>query len=201
MLKRHGEMVEHWVPGYDLPLRRSELNAYNEAFRAIQGEFEEVAGIQKQLDKLTKGVQSESSGLLIEASATHWRVEARLLKLRKSEVLLCHRPGEYAVIQRFPEDAHYAKANGCTDVLLTSSDASQLVSEYAAQAQHTLCFMASNLVAKAQKIIWERFSENNPVRVMRTLSERCYRVTDNAQTVMQVDTVAQPLSNSRGIRI
>jgi hypothetical protein len=201
MLKRNGEAVEHWVPGYDLPLTRSELNAYNEAFRAIQSEFEEVGGIQKQLDKLTKGAQSDSSGLVIEASATRWRVEARLFTLPKSEVLLCHRPREYAVIQRFAEDAPYAKANGRTDVLLTSTDAGQLVSEYAAQAQHTLRFMASNLVAKAQKVIWERFSENNPVRVMRALSERCYRVADSAQTVKQTEMVTEPLSPSRGIRI
>ena len=34
--------------------------------------------------------------------------------------------------------------------------------EFAAQARHTLRFMASNLVGKVQKVIWERFPEHNP---------------------------------------
>ena len=64
------------------------------------------------------------------------------------------------LIEHFKNDSPYATANGNTAVILTSNDAALAVEElYAANAQHTLRFMASNIVGTAQKVVWERIAK------------------------------------------
>jgi hypothetical protein len=45
--------------------------------------------------------------------------------------------------------------------------------KYAASAEHTLRGMASNLAAKAYKIVWARFGSTSPARVLQAISEKC----------------------------
>ena len=136
-----------------------------------------------------------------------WDAYGVLLKTSASEVLLCRKAEgiEWAAIQRLSVSAPYAQAHGATDVLVTGNDARAVTNEYAAQAQHTLRFMASNLVAKAQKVVWDKYSHANPDRVMRALSERCAHAVKNTEVVREIQSVTQsvvePPRRSRGIRI
>ena len=59
------------------------------------------------------------------------------------------------------------------------------VEEYVGQAEHTLRFMASNMVARAQTIVWERFANQSPSRVIRAISERCSKAVGEAQNEIQ----------------
>ena len=59
--------------------------------------------------------------------------------------------------------------------------------------------MASNLVAKAQRVAFERFPEHNPGKVVRAISERCLLVVGESLAVSE--SVCQPTRQVRGIRI
>jgi hypothetical protein len=209
MLKRNGETVEHTVPGYAGRLTRSELEAYNAAYKTIRPEFSELEKLQEQLNKLARvqwdhPANQQHFTSLETADGVRWDAYGQLLKTSKSEVLLCRQStgALWAVIQRFQPDAPYAQAHGTTEVLLTGNDARELATNYTAHAQHTLRFMASNLVARTQKVAWEQFPESNPRRVVHALSERCYVAIGEreAVTVKQAESLIQTQRRSHGIR-
>src|SRR2546430_5493315 len=211
MVRRNGQPAEHTVPGFAGRLTHSELEAYDAAFRTIRQEFSELEKLQDQVNHLAKirwdhpAALRHFTSLLTEDA--RWDAYGVLLKTSASEVLLCQKGQgtEWAAIQRLSVSAPYAQAHGATDVLVTGNDARAVTNEYAAQAQHTLRFMASNLVAKAQKVVWDQYSHANPDRVMRALSERCAHAVKNTEVVREIQSVTQsvvePPRRSRGIRI
>jgi hypothetical protein len=187
-------------------LTPGQLIAYTAAFEPISPGFDELRQIQRQVDELPHTILEQPSSspdtvATITAEGIEWRRQAQLLTLPKSAVLLCRHPteNEFAIIQRFPTDSAYAKANGQGEVLLKSAYAGHLVSEYAGRAQHTLRFMASNLVSKAQCVAFEQFPEHNPGRVMRAISERCLLAVGESLTVME--PVRQTTRHTRGIGV
>jgi hypothetical protein len=187
-------------------LTPGQLKAYTAAFEAISPEFDELRQMQRQVDKLPHTIlkqpaSSPDTVATIAAEGIEWQSQAQLLTLPKSAVLLCRHPteNEFAIIQRFPAESAYAKANGQGEILLKGTDAGHLVGEYAGWAQHTLRFMASNLVSKAQCVAFEQFPEHNPGRVMRAISERCLLAVGESLTVME--SVRQTTRHTRGIGV
>lgn len=167
-----------------------ERHAYQEALRTIQPEMDELRRLTQQLDQLPQRLSerpgnSSDTQPTVHAGGMVWHIQSQLLKLSKSEIFLCRQAGgdEFAVIQRFEDHAPYAKANGSAEIISTGNDARQLISTYGVQARHTLRFMASNLVAKAQKTVWEKFSRQNPARVVRAVSGQCARIVSQAETL------------------
>jgi hypothetical protein len=206
MLKRKGQFVGSIVPGSTVRLTPGQLNAYTAAFEAISPEFDELRQMQRQVDKLPQTVLEQPSSspntvATITAEGIEWQTQAQLLTLPKSAVLLCRHPteNELAIIQRFPAESAYAKANGQGEILLKSADAGHLVNEYAGRAQHTLRFMASNLVSKAECVAFEQFPEHSPGRVTRAISERCLLAVGESLTVME--PVRQTIRHARGIGV
>jgi len=200
MLKRNGEPCQHTVPGFSGKLTRAEMDAYNEAFETIQEEFDALQRIKDSLKELIGNpvVFTIPDGRLLdeEIETPHvqegpalWQVRSRLLKLNHSEVLLCerltHEGKEFAVIDRFNSDSPYGRSNGPAHVHLTGNDPVLLLQDYAANAEHTLRFMASNMVATAQKVIWERYASQRPDRVVRAISERCAAEVSQARNELQ----------------
>jgi len=94
-------------------------------------------------------------------------------------------------------DSPYAKANGTAEILMQGSDARQLTEDFTADARLTLEFMASNLTAKAQKIVWEQFPDHRPGRIVAAISDRCRQAVANEETISQKAT----RSISRGIGV
>ena len=206
MLKRKGQVVGSIVPGSTVRLTPGQLNAYTAAFEAISPEFDELRQMQRQVDKLPHTILEQPSSspdtpATIAAEGIEWQTQAQLLTLPKSAILLCRHPteNEFAIIQRFPAESAYAKANGQGEILLKSADAGHLVNEYAGRAQHTLRFMASNLVSKAQCVAFEQFPEHSPGRVTRAISERCLLAVGESLTVME--QVRQTTRHARGIGV
>jgi hypothetical protein len=217
MLKRNGEPIQYSVPGFSGKLTRGEFDAYNEAFDQIKAEFAALQRVKSLLDDLNKDpvvftIPDKRDGEHIDArdaelGEIRWVVRSCLLKLNLCEVLLCDRPTthgkEFAVVQKLRSDSPYARANGSAEVLLTGNDAPLLVQNYGANAEHTLKFMASNMVAVAHKVIWERFANQNPSRVVQAISERCAQAVSNVHGESQAHAFQsrEERKQARGIRV
>jgi hypothetical protein len=197
-LKRNGELLSYKIPGHVGSFTASEIKSYRAAFGDIAEEFESLTGLKKQLSE--PGQVTASSELEVHTPQIgRWRVRSTLLNLGSSDILLCEREGDLAVIERFRGDSPYARANVNAEILLQGSDASQLAEDFNGNAQHTLKFMASNLVAKAQKVVWEQFPDDRPGRVVAAISERCRQAVSNDETISQDRRLAH--SVNRGMRI
>lgn len=214
MLKRNGELCKYEVPDFIGRLTSAEFDAYNEAFGAIKDEFTALERIKDGVKELTAnpGVFTIPDAQVSNETVTapdarigdvRWNVRSRLLKLNHGEILLCERPTsngkEFAAIERFENDCAYARANGNAQVLLTGNDAAIVVQDYAANAEHTLHFMASNMVAMAQTIVWQRYANQNPSRVIRAISERCARAVGDAQNEIQAQILERKMSQRQSI--
>lgn len=191
MLKRNGEPYPHTAAQ---SLNRGEIDVFNEAFESIKAELE---GLQRVRDHVREMMNNPviftiskeaAAGAVIttrNVPGDQWEICSTLLNLRNSRVFLCKRAvagrTEFAVIQAYPSNSPYAQANGDTELLMASSDAVALVQDYALAAQHTLHLIAGNLIAKAHKIVWARFANTSPVRVINAISAECAQAASVAE--------------------
>ena len=113
--------------------------------------------------------------------------------------MLCRLENEFSVVECFHDESAYAKKNGGTAILLRGNNPEQLMDDFKANAHLTLEFMASNLTAKAQKVVWEQFPDYRPSYVIAAISERCRQAVSNDETISQSQTMTQ--AASRGIKI
>jgi hypothetical protein len=186
------------ISGSDEHFSEGEINSYRAAFSAIARQVESMADLNRQLSGSRQ--IPESCDLEVNTPQTgHWEVCSALLNLNLGEILLCQRGGEFAVIERFHEDSLFAQFNGSARILLQGSDPYQLTKEFKAGAKLTLEFMASNLAAKAQKIVWERFPKHRPGEVMATISEQCHCAIASETAISQTQDARQNVR--RGISI
>ena len=164
LLKRKGQIVESVARGSTTRFTHGEREAYTPAFEAIQPELDELRQIQRQVRSFQQTIGKRRAGLsdasaIVTVEGIKWHAQALLLRLPKCAIFLCRHPteNEFAIVHLFPAESAYAIANGRDRILLRSANPHQLVCQYAAEARHTLRFMASNLVAKAQRVAWEQF--------------------------------------------
>ena len=183
------------MPHHPGQFTEREINSYRAAFGAIAGQLNSMIGLERQLDKLDDLPSQQET----YAAIGRWQVCAKLLKLGQSEILLCRQENDFAVMECFRGASVYTKKNGATEILLRGSDAQQLTDEFMANAQLTLEFMASNLTAKAQKVVWEQFPDYRPSQVIAAISERCRQAVSNDQKIFQSQTTTR--SASRGMKI
>lgn len=197
-LRQNGEYpVRFTVAGYEGHLAPNEIEGYRAAFGAIARQNESLAGLKKQLNRQGL-VPSEKE--IETPQIGRWLVRSKLLNLGQSEILLCQRADyDFAIIERFRDDSAYAKTNGSAEILMEGSRPRQLTDDFKANAKLTLEFMASNLTAKAQKIVWEQFPDHRPGHVVAAISERCRQTVTNEETISQNQRKAH--SVSRGISI
>ena len=194
-LKRNGESIEYSVPNHPGQFTESEIKSYRSAFGAVAGQLNSLIGLKKQLDKLDN-LPSEHE---MYAQIGRWQIHSRLLNLGQSEILLCRLENEFSVVECFHDESAYAKKNGGTAILLRGNNPEQLMDDFKANAHLTLEFMASNLTAKAQKVVWEQFPDYRPSYVIAAISERCRQAVSNDETISQSQTMTQ--AASRGIKI
>jgi hypothetical protein len=67
-----------------------------------------------------------------------------------------------------------------------------------ANLSDTLKYMASNLTAKAQEVVWDQFSYCHPAEVMAAISDRCLQAI-SGETIPQNQTM--PNSASRRMKM
>jgi hypothetical protein len=215
-LKRNGELCKHAVPDFMGKLTPSEFDTYNAAFAVIKDEFDSLEEIKNAVKELTINPGHFTSpdkqiSLVVnelkegDENAVHWHARSELLKLNSSHVFLCERfvgasgKKEFAVIELFKNDSPYAQANGNIRMLVTGNDPALVVQDYAATANHTLHFMASNMVASAQKVVWERIASQNPSRIIRAISDRCARAVGDAQDEIQAQILDHRISRRQSV--
>jgi hypothetical protein len=197
-LKREGEHQEYSVPGGDF--RRftdSEMRGYRAAFTVIAPEFESLGVLRKQLEKPAAVVASSEKEICTSKLGV-WQVRSTLLNLGPSNILLCQKRDDFAVIERFRDNVPYAKANGIAEILLERNDPLELAAAFNANAKHTLEFMASNEVATAQRVIWGQFQEHRPARLVAAISERCRLAVSDEETISQTPSVDDSNSHKQG---
>ena len=194
-----GEPREYAVPGDIIRhFTETEIKGYRAAFSAIASEFESLSELKKQLEK-SATVNASPEKEICNSQLGVWQVRSTLLNLGQSDILLCQKQNEFAMIERFRDDAPYAKANGNAEIALEGNDARQLAAAFNANAKHTLEFMASNQVATAQKVIWEQFPDHRPAQLVAAISERCRMAVTNEETISQTRKMNQ--STGGGMRI
>ena len=196
--RHEGEYQEYHVPGGDF--RRftfSEMRGYRAAFSVIATEFESLGELRKQLEKPATVVASPENEICTSQLGI-WEVNSTLLNLGPSDILLCQKQDDFAVIERFRENVPYAKANGIAEILLERNDQRELVGAFNANARHTLEFMASNEVATAQRVIWGQFHEHRPARLVEAISERCRLAVSDEETISQTQKVEHSKSIKQG---
>jgi hypothetical protein len=199
-LKRNGESCNYSVPGYPFRFPESEIKGYRAAFSAIASEYESLGKLRKQLEKPATVVPLPEKEICTSQLGV-WQVRSTLLNLGQSDILLCQKQNEFAVIEQFRDNAPYAKANGIAEILLERNDPRELAVAFDENAKHTLEFMASNQVATAQKIIWGQFQEHRPARLVDAISERCRLAVSNEEMISQTQAERHSNSNNRGMSI
>jgi hypothetical protein len=209
MLKRKGKYVQNEVPGFASRLTDGEFASYNAAFDTIERDFRQIESVREHLDKLAKirweQPAPKNFASITTSDGTRWDAFGLLLTLPKTEILLCRKADgdELAIVQKLTGSGSYARQHVSSSILLTGNRSERdLVANYIAEAEHTLRFMARNLVAKAQKVVWEQYPDHNPSQVMRAISQRCALATENAEAIKQTQAQKKPaVQQSRGIGI
>jgi hypothetical protein len=186
MLKRSGELCRYCVPGFAGRLTESEHNLYLEALGAVKKQLLELSDFSHQLNQVAELCES-ASGVTVSRNGTEsvlttpkppasWKVVNQILKLELGSILLCsHEDGDgkdYAIVQRFLPQSLYAKAHGAIVVQAQGNDPTILVQDYIERVRHTLRFMASDAVARAQEIIWKNSNDRDVSRVVRAISDQ-----------------------------
>lgn len=202
MLKREGNPL-HEVPGSGVKLTGEQLAAYNAAFQSIEGDLSIMRPVREALSRL-EHVQWErpvpKAFAVITTPEGEWNAHALLLKLFRTEILLCRKAGgdEWAVIQQL-DASPYTQVHGSIEILLKGNGPREVATEYMAQMRHTLQFMARNAEVKAQKVVWEQFPDDHPGKVVRAISERCDSVAEGTEAIKRAQT--QSVRHSRGIGV
>ncbi len=206
MLKKDGKP---WIPrgprGSGFDLVGDEALAYRAVSDSLDRDLRSLEKIKEQLNALEQ-VRWERPNPRVQetfraSDGATWDVYAHLVKLPKSRILLCRpRDGSHwSVIQEFEEGSAYASAHGRREVLTQGHNVREVVMDYVAQANHTLRFSERNLVANAQKMVWQQFPEHNPGKVVEALMEHCDKAVTHKRLIGESEV--QNIGQSRGMRV
>jgi hypothetical protein len=190
-LKFHGERrTSYYISGCDERFSENEIDGYRTAASAIANQLDSIREFNQQLRY--EGQFPYSGDFEITMPETgEWDIRFALLNLRHGEILLCQQGNEFAVIERFDENSPFAKANGNALVLWEGNNARALIDAFKDDAKLTLEFMASNLAAKAQRIVWEQCPEQRAGEIMAAISQRCHQAVANEETISQTQKAEQ----------
>ncbi len=102
------------------------------------------------------------------------------MQLNQSEVFLCQKGTEFAVIERFSENSRYAAVNGPAEITLTGNNERQLLQDYVENERQTLQLLATDLTARVRETLAAQHPEQNCRRVVEAITRRCdHEITPN----------------------
>jgi hypothetical protein len=201
LVRKGGEAMNISVPGYDLRFTESEIKGYRAAFGAIALQFQSMESLKKQLDKPAT-IKPSPDKEICTSQIGVWQVRSTLLNLGQSDILLCQKQNDFAVIEKFRDNSPYAKANSNAEILLERNGPKEATLAFNENARHTLEFMASNQVATAQRVVLGQFQEQRPGRVIDAISERCrLAVTDEETNAQKQSLDSNKQGRNRGMSI
>ena len=204
MIKRNGQPARHSVPHYSGRLTDAENEAYQTAVAGVQSELADLTTVGQAL----RGVENPGMGAegtsgdpkeIVVGSSDPWQVRKCLVELNQSEVFLCQKGTEFAVIERFSENSRYAMANGPAEIMLTGNNERQVLQDYAQNERQTLQLLATDLTAKVRETLAAQHPDLNCRRVVEAVTRRCdYEINP---TQSQAETIAPALQQTHGIRV
>jgi hypothetical protein len=204
MIKRNGQPARHTVPHYSGRLTDAENEAYQTAVAAVESELADLTTVGQAL----RGVENPGMGTagasgdpteIVVGSSDPWQVRKCLVELNQSEVFLCQKGTEFAVIERFSENSRYAIANGPAEIMLTGNNERQVLQDYAQNERQTLQLLATDLTAKVRETLAAQHPDLNCRRVVEAITRRCdYEINP---TQSQAETIAPALQQTHGIRV
>jgi hypothetical protein len=204
MIKRNGQPARHTVPHYSGRLTDAENEAYQTAVAAVESELADLTTVGQAL----RGVENPGMGTagasgdpteIVVGSSDPWQVRKCLVELNQSEVFLCQKGTEFAVIERFSENSRYAMANGPAEIMLTGNNERQVLQDYAQNERQTLQLLATDLTAKVRETLAAQHPDLNCRRVVEAVTRRCdYEINP---TQSQAETIAPALQQTHGIRV
>ena len=204
MIKRNGQPARHTVPHYSGRLTDAENEAYQTAVAAVQTELTDLTTVAQAL----RGVENPGMGRagtsgdpteIVVGSSDPWQVRKCLVELNQSEVFLCQKGTEYAVIERFSENSRYAMANGPAEIMLTGNNERQVLQDYAQNERQTLQLLATDLTAKVRETLAAQHPDLNCRRVVEAVTRRCdYEINP---TQSQAETIAPALQQNHGVKV
>jgi len=204
MIKRNGQPARHTVPHYSGRLTDAENEAYQTAVASVQSELADLTTVGQAL----RGVENPGLGTagasgdpteIVVGSSDPWQVRKCLVELNQSEVFLCQKGTEFAVIERFSENSRYAMANGPAEIMLTGNNERQVLQDYAQNERQTLQLLATDLTAKVRETLAAQHPDLNCRRVVEAVTRRCdYEINP---TQSQAETIAPALQQTHGMRV
>lgn len=105
-----------------------------------------------------------------------------------------------AVIERFPEDSAYARANGGAEILLNGNNERALFQDYVQNERQALQLVVTDMVAKVSEVSAERYPDQYRNRVAGAFGRRCSVELGPVQAQAQFQsqsTVTLPRPNLR----
>jgi hypothetical protein len=204
MIKRNGQPARHSVPNYSGRKTDAENEAYQTAVAAVQSELADLTTVAQAL----RGVENPGMGAvgtsgepteIVVGSSDPWQVRKCLVQLNQSEVFLCQKGPEYAVLERFSENSRYAMANGPAEIILTGNNERQVLQDYAQNERQTLQLLATDLTAKVRETLAAQHPDQNCRRVVEAITRRCEHEINPTQS--QAETIAPVLQQTHGIRV
>ena len=204
MIKRNGQPGRHSVPNYSGRLTDAENEAYQTAVAAVQPQLADLSTIGQALrgmENSTAGT-GETSGDPAEinvGSSERWQVRRCLVQLNQSEVFLCQKGTEFAVIERFSENSRYAAVNGPAEITLTGNNERQLLQDFVENERQTLQLLATDLTARVRETLAAEHPEQNCRRVVEAITRRCdHEIIPNQS---QAESITPALEQTQGIRV
>ncbi len=204
MIKRNGQPGRHSVPNYSGRLTDDENEAYQTAVAAVQPQLADLSTIGQAL----RGIETPGTGTgettgdpaeITVGQSDRWQIRRCLVQLNQSEVFLCQKGTEFAVIERFSENSRYAAVNGPAEITLTGNNERQLLQDYVENERQTLQLLATDLTARVRETLAAQHPEQNCKRVVEAITRRCdHEITPNQS---QAESTAPALKQTRGIRV
>ena len=204
MIKRNGQPGQHSVPNYSGRLTDAENEAYQTAVAAVQPQLADLSTIGQAL----RGMENPTPGMgetpgdpaeINVGSSERWQVRRCLVQLNQSEVFLCQKGTEFAVIERFSENSRYAAVNGPAEITLTGNNERQLLQDFVENERQTLQLLATDLTARVRETLAAQHPEQNCRRVVEAITRRCdHEITPNQS---QAESITPALEQTQGIRV
>jgi hypothetical protein len=204
MIKRNGQPGQHSVPNYSGRLTDAENEAYQTAVAAVQPQLADLSTIGQAL----RGMENPTPGMgetpgdpaeINVGSSERWQVRRCLVQLNQSEVFLCQKGTEFAVIERFSENSRYAAVNGPAEITLTGNNERQLLQDFVENERQTLQLLATDLTARVRETLAAQHPEQNCRRVVEAITRRCdHEITPNQS---QAESITPALEQTQGMRV
>ena len=187
MLKKHGQLCEHSVPGFSGRLTKAEFDAYAAILAGITSDVAELSSIgltlgrfEAAIPQLLEKVSSPTSQTLAGPDGGEWQIIAPFPESAQGEMLFCKRhlgqTVEFAVVEHLNPQAPLAQAQGEFDVQMIETDPRRLLQDFIIARRDTAQLFANDIVAAAHENAAERFPGRDLERVMEAISQRCNKI-------------------------